>query len=105
VHDDDLPTCGEYLRAYKKHVTKTHSIPVPYFGMEALSHLFARYHRHSKGQLPAILTPYKVASLWRGNSFDNSKLRSLGWKQLVPTAEALERSFMAFRADLQVPAK
>jgi nucleoside-diphosphate-sugar epimerase len=105
VHDDDLLTCSEYLRAYKKHVTKTRSIPVPYFGMQALSHLLAKYHRHSKGQLPAILTPYKVASLWRGNRFDNSKLHSLGWKQLVPTAEALERSFVAFRADLQILAK
>jgi nucleoside-diphosphate-sugar epimerase/peptidoglycan/xylan/chitin deacetylase (PgdA/CDA1 family) len=102
VHDDDLPTCREYLRAYKKHVTKIRSIPVPYFAVKLLSSLIAKYHRNSKGQLPAILTPYKVASLWRGNRFDNSKLRSIGWRQLVPTAEGLQRSFTALRAGLDV---
>ena len=100
VHDDDLPTCREYLRAYKKHVRKIRSVSVPYFGVKLLSSIIAKYHRYSKGQLPAILTPYKVASLWGGNRFDNSKLRSIGWKQLVPTAEGLQRSFTAFKAGL-----
>src|ERR1700675_3132369 len=97
VHDDDLPTCREYLLAYRKHVTKVHSISVPYFGVKLLSSVVAKYNRYSKGQLPAILTPYKVASQWGGNRFDNSKLRSIGWKQLVPTAEGLQRSFASFR--------
>lgn len=101
VHDDDLPTCREYLRAYRKHVTKIRSISVPYFGVKLLSSMVARYSRYSKGQLPAILTPYKAASQWGGNRFDNSKLHSIGWKQLVPTAEALQRSFAAFRTGLE----
>jgi nucleoside-diphosphate-sugar epimerase/peptidoglycan/xylan/chitin deacetylase (PgdA/CDA1 family) len=100
VLDDDLPTCREYLRAYKKHVAKIRSIPVPYFGVKLLSSLIAKYHRYSKGQLPAILTPYKAASLWGGNRFDNSKLRSIGWSQLVPTAAGLQQSFIALRAGL-----
>lgn len=100
VHDSDLPTCREYLRAYKKHVTKIRSIPVPYFAVQFLSSLIAKYHQYSKGQLPAILTPYKAASLWGGNRFDNSKLLSTGWKQLVPTAESLQKCFTAFRTDL-----
>ena len=76
------------------------SISVPYFGVQLLSSMIAKYHRYSKGQLPAILTPYKAASLWGGNRFDNSKLRSIGWKQLVPTAEGLQRTFAAFRTEL-----
>jgi nucleoside-diphosphate-sugar epimerase/peptidoglycan/xylan/chitin deacetylase (PgdA/CDA1 family) len=100
VHDDDLPTCREYLLAYRKHVTKIRSISVPYFGVRLLSSMVAKYNRYSKGQLPAVLTPYKAASQWGGNRFDNSKLRSIGWKQLVPTAEALQRSFAAFRTEL-----
>jgi nucleoside-diphosphate-sugar epimerase/peptidoglycan/xylan/chitin deacetylase (PgdA/CDA1 family) len=102
VHDDDLPTCREYLRAYKKHVTKIRSIPVPYLGVKLLSSLVAKYHRYSKGQLPAILTPYKAASLWGGNRFDNSKLHAIGWRQLVPTAGGMQRSFTALRAGLDV---
>jgi len=100
VHDDDLPTCRQYLRAYRKNVTKIRSISVPYFGVRLLSSIIAKYNCYSKGQLPAILTPYKAASQWGGNRFDNSKLRSIGWKQLVPTAEGLQRSFTAFRAGL-----
>src|SRR6202521_4519778 len=99
-HGDDLPTCREYLRAYRKHVVNIRSISVPYFGVRLLSAMVAKYHRYSKGQLPAILTPYKAASLWGGNRFDNSKLRSIGWRQLVPTAEGLRRSFAAFRTGL-----
>lgn len=97
VHDDNLPTCRQYLRAYQKHVANIRSISVPYFAVKLLSSMVAKYHCYSKGQLPAILTPYKAASLWGGNRFDNSKLRSIGWKQLVPTSEGLQRSFAAFR--------
>ncbi len=97
VLDDDLPTCREYLRAYKKYVTKIRSISVPYFGVRILSYLVAKYHRYSKGQLPPVLSPYKAASLWGGNRFDNSKLRSIGWRPSVPTSEGLRRSFAEFR--------
>lgn len=97
VHDNDLPTCREYLRAYNRHVANIRSISVPYFGVQLLAAVVAKYYRYSKGQLPAILTPYKVASIWGGNRFDNSKLRSIGWRQLVPTAEGLRRSFAEFR--------
>jgi peptidoglycan/xylan/chitin deacetylase (PgdA/CDA1 family)/nucleoside-diphosphate-sugar epimerase len=100
VHDDVLPTCRQYLRAYKKDVAKIRSISVPYFCVQLLSSMVARYNRYSKGQLPAVLTPYKAASQWGGNRFDNSKLRSIGWKQLVPTSDGLQRSFLAFRNGL-----
>jgi len=100
VHDDDLPTCRQYLRAFRKNVRKVRSISIPYFGVQLLSSMVAKYNRYSKGQLPAILTPYKAACQWGGNRFDNSKLRSIGWKQLVPTAEGLRRSFAAFRLEL-----
>jgi len=100
VHDDALPTCRQYLRAYCRNVMKIRSISIPYVGLQLLSSIVAKYNRYSKGQLPAILTPYKAASQWGGNRFDNSKLRFIGWKQLVPTADGLQRSFVAFRAEL-----
>jgi nucleoside-diphosphate-sugar epimerase len=103
VLDDDPPTCREYLGAYRKVVERIRSIPVPYFGLEVLSELLTKYHTYSRGQLPPILTRYKVASLWGGNRFDNSKLHSIGWKQLVPTNEGLRRSFAAFRERLHSP--
>jgi nucleoside-diphosphate-sugar epimerase/peptidoglycan/xylan/chitin deacetylase (PgdA/CDA1 family) len=103
VHDDDLPTCRQYLRGYKRNVRKIRSISFPFIGVKLLSSMIAKYNRYSKGQLPAVLTPYKSASQWGGNRFDNSKLHSIGWKQLVPTSEGLQRSFAAYRNGLDAP--
>jgi nucleoside-diphosphate-sugar epimerase len=93
VNDDDLPTCRDYLREYKKQVTPVRSVPVPYPVLKMLSVGVERYHRWSKGQLPAIFTPYKSATTWGGNQFDNSKIKTVGWKQLVPTEEGMRRTF------------
>jgi len=93
VHDDDLPTCAQYLRAYKKSVKPLRSVWMPYALTNAMSHLVERYHHYSKGQLPAIFTPYKTATSWKGNRFSNTKLKGLGWKQLVPTDEGMRRTF------------
>jgi hypothetical protein len=102
VHDDDLPTSRQYLSSYKKHVKNIRSIPVPYLAVQMFSSLPAKYHHFSNGQLPAVLTPYKVANIWARNRFDNSRLRSIGWKQLVPTSEALRITFSAFRFELDM---
>jgi nucleoside-diphosphate-sugar epimerase len=101
VHDDNLPTCRQYLRAYKKNVAKVKSVSVPYFGLRMISKALAKYNEYSNGQLPAVFTPYKVATEWSGNRFDNSKLHSIGWQQLVTTDEGLRRTFAAFRAELE----
>jgi len=101
VHDDDLPTCRQFLRGYKQNVRSVLSLRVPYFCLRLFSVSFAKYNRRAKGQLPAIFTPYKVATEWAGNRFDNSKLRSIGWRPLVTTAEGLRLSFVAFRFDLE----
>ncbi len=97
VHDDDLPTCKQYLDLYKKNVKKIFSISVPYVALQAISSAVQRYNVFSKGQLPAIFTPYKTATSWKGNRFDNSKLKSLGWKQIVPTRDGLQRTITWLR--------
>jgi len=65
VHDDDLPTASAYLREYKKRVKRIRSVSLPYFVTRMLARSLEAYHRRSQGQLPAILTPYKVASAGR----------------------------------------
>ena len=52
-----------------------------------------RYHRRSQGQLPAIITRYKAAAAWGGNTFSNAKLRALGWRPLVATSDAMPATF------------
>jgi nucleoside-diphosphate-sugar epimerase len=98
VLDDDLVTSAEYLRQYERAVSPVRSLRIPYPAMMALSKGVESYHAYSKGQLPAIFTPYKTATTWKGNRFDNTKVKGLGWKQLVPTKEGMRRTFESLRA-------
>jgi len=78
------------------------TVSVPYWMLLWGSKKVERYSEKSKGQLPAIFTPYKTQTMWGGNRFSNAKLKRLGWTQIVPTQEGLRRSFDAFRSE---PAK
>ncbi len=97
VLDDELITARRFLRLYKKNVGRVRSVYCPYPAIWLLSAAMQWYHGYSHGQLPAVLTPYRTASTWKRTRFDNSKLKSLGWRQLVPTAEALRLTFEALR--------
>ncbi len=98
VVDDDLPTSRAYLRRYRREVTGVRSLRVPYAGMVLLSRVVEWYHRHSRGQLPAVFTRYKTATLWKGTRFDNTKLKCIGWAPRVKTREGLAKSFAYLRA-------
>jgi nucleoside-diphosphate-sugar epimerase len=97
VHDDDLLTASQYLREYKRHVKRIRSIQLPYRMTRMLAWSLEKYHRRSQGQLPAIITQYKAAAAWGGNRFDNSKLHTLGWHQLISTSDAMTKTFEYLR--------
>jgi nucleoside-diphosphate-sugar epimerase len=97
VHDDELLTASAYLRKYKKFVKHISSVRLPYYLTWILAWLLERYHCRSLGQLPPILTRYKVAAQWGGNRFDNEKLHELGWHQRVLTQEGVRRTLESFR--------
>jgi len=101
VVDDDLPTSRAYLKAYRKKVRPIRSISIPYPLTYAISHACAWYSRHSRGQLPAILTPYKSHFQWRGFRFANSRLKTMGWRPRVSTQEGMQRTFESFRGSHQ----
>jgi nucleoside-diphosphate-sugar epimerase len=94
VVDDDVPTAREFLRLYRQRVERIRYVSLPYPMTRALSTLVERYSRQSRGQLPAVLTPYKSACLWGGTLFDNGKLKAIGWKQVIATTEGLEAFFL-----------
>jgi len=98
VVDDAQVTASQWLRLYKKRVRAVRSLRVPYPILVGVSEAVARYHVFSKGQLPAIFTPYKTASTWGGNRFDNRKLTGLGWRPRVSVEDALATTFDAMRA-------
>jgi nucleoside-diphosphate-sugar epimerase len=101
VVDDDLITSREYLKLYQQQVKPMRTVPVPYFLLMWGAGMVDRYNLRSKGQLPAVFTPYKVRGLWGGNRFTNTKLKHLGWTPIINTPEALKRSFAAFKAEPQ----
>src|SRR5262249_49024513 len=63
VVDDDLIACGEYLRRYTQSPRGLRSLPCPFFGAMLFSRAIEKYHQRSRGQLPAVLTPYKAKVL------------------------------------------
>ena len=97
VVDDDLPTCRHYLREYRRNVARLRVLPVPYWAFVFGARFLKRYHRRSKGQLPAVFTPYVVRSMYRPLNYSNAALKAIGWKQGVTTKEALQRTFRYFR--------
>ncbi len=98
VVDDELVTAARWLALYKQRVKAVPSVRVPYPMLVGLSSIVERYHAYSKGQLPAIFTPYKTATTWGGNRFDNGKLAALGWRPRVSAAQGLATTFADLRA-------
>lgn len=97
VVDDDLPTAAQYLRLYRREVS-IRSVRFPFFVTRLASASLERYHVFSRGQLPAVLTPYKSAALWKSFGFDNSKLKSIGWRPIISTDEGLRATFDYLRS-------
>jgi nucleoside-diphosphate-sugar epimerase len=97
VVDDDLPTANEYLRAYRREVRKIPAIRLSFPLAMLLSEVVEKYHRKTHGQIPAALTPYETSAMYKGHRFDNQKIKKLGWKQIVPTEQAMRETFAYLR--------
>jgi len=98
VVDDDLPTAKEYLRGYKKQVKRIPTVKLAYPMAMMLSQMVEKYHRRTHGQIPAVLTPYETSAMCKGHRFDNRNIKKLGWKQIVPTNEAMRETFAYLKA-------
>jgi nucleoside-diphosphate-sugar epimerase len=94
VVDDDLPRSRRFLRMYKKNGKSFRSIYVPYWLFYGLCSLWESYSKWSKGQLPLTFNRRRCSTFWKGNRYSNQKLKNqLGWKPVVPFAEASRRYF------------
>lgn len=93
VVDDELPTCRAYLKRYCREVESMRCIPIPFWAFRLGSKALVWYNKRSKGQLPAVFTPYVVDSMYRPLRYSNAALKAIGWSQRISTANALEQSF------------
>jgi len=100
VVDDDLPTASKYLRDYKRLVKNVRTIHFPFRATMLLSRIVEKCHVTTQGQIPAVLTPYESSAMWRGYRFDNHSIKRLGWKQIIPTDEAMRETFGYLRSGL-----
>ena len=91
--DDELPTGRQVLRAHRRAVGGVRAVWVPRPAIGALSRFSQWYHRASRGQLPAVLTPYKSDAQWKPLRYPNAKAkRWLGWSPAVGLAEGMKRT-------------
>jgi nucleoside-diphosphate-sugar epimerase len=97
VVDDDVPTCREYLQEYRRRVRSVRTLIVPRWALLLGSRVLVWYNRKSKGQLPAVFTPYVVKSMYTPLRYSNAALHRLGWTQAVPTSEGLSNTFQYLR--------
>ncbi len=96
--DDDPPTNRELLKLYRAEVGKLRGPTVPGWAVSPLSWLCEWYHGWSRGQLPAVLTRYKSAAMWKPLRFPNDRAKSrLGWTPEVSFAEGLQRTLAWWR--------
>lgn len=93
VVDDNLLTAREYLQIYKIRVERLHSVRIPYWLLMKISAICEWYFVKSKGQLPELLTKYKTANMWKGNKFNNSKLKKIGWIPTIDTVSGINDYF------------
>jgi nucleoside-diphosphate-sugar epimerase len=100
IVDDDLPTSRRFLRLYKRHVRQFPSWYVPKHASFLLCWLWERYSHWSEGQLAPNFNLSRWHALWKKTAYSNEKLKSrAGWRQKIPTGEALELYFAACRAE------
>jgi len=97
VVDDDLPSSRRFLRLYKKNVERFKSIYVPHILSYAFCYAWERYSVWSIGQLPPVFNRKRWHANWSKTRYSNAKLKGIGWKAKVSTAEGLANYFEACR--------
>lgn len=95
IVDDDLPTCAQFLRQYKKNVRSFFSIRFPYTAFYMLCCFIEKYSKWSKGQFPAVFNRMRCAAHWKKRHYSNQKLKKMvGWKPQITTKQALQSYFI-----------
>lgn len=81
IVDDDLPTGIELINKHRSRVGPLRALPIPLWTLEPLARAYMAYVKYSRGQLPPVLTPYRVSALWNKVRYTNLKARTgLDWK-------------------------
>jgi nucleoside-diphosphate-sugar epimerase len=98
VVDDDLPTGGSFIGAYRKQVGPRRFVRMPYRAFYGFCSLWELYANRSEGQIPPAFNRRKCAAYWKGNRYSNRKLKELlGWTPAISYAEGSRLYFEYLR--------
>jgi nucleoside-diphosphate-sugar epimerase len=80
IVDDELPTGAQLIRERRRRVGPIRTVVLPLWALTRLARVYTAYSKYSKGQLPPILTPYRVNASWNSLGYTNIKAKTrLGW--------------------------
>ncbi len=98
VVDDDLPTVQEFVARYRSDIKRLPTFRIPHSVTLFLARLNEDMNKRWGPHVPQVLTRYRVHNLWGGHQYSNSRLKAVGWRQPMPTSNALNKAFTAWRA-------
>ena len=101
VVDENPPKAAEYVRFYRSLVEKITLVSLSVPSLLLLAQILNRCVVLSKGQIPAVLTPYQIKSTWGGHRFSNERLRAAGWNPRVLASEGILRAFQTSNCPTQ----
>jgi nucleoside-diphosphate-sugar epimerase len=94
VIDDELPTSGDFIAAYRRRVEPLRYVPVPYPLFYILCSVWEQCSRWSSGHLRPTLNRRRCAAYWKGNHYSNRKLKAMtAWRPLVSFVDASPEYF------------
>jgi nucleoside-diphosphate-sugar epimerase len=98
IVDDDLLAARDLVTLYRKMVGCLRVVPIPHWAIRPLSRFCEWYNVRSRGQIPAVLTPYKSVEHWKPLRYDNSRAKTvLGWQPRVSFVEGVQQTLAWLR--------
>jgi nucleoside-diphosphate-sugar epimerase len=98
--DEELMKAGTFLKQYRRVRRGLLVVPIPHWAIGWLSRLNVWYNKRSRGQLPAVLTPYKSNAMWKRLKYSTRKPQSvLGWSPRRSTQAGIHEILAQMKAE------
>ncbi|HVN95531.1 MAG TPA: NAD-dependent epimerase/dehydratase family protein [Syntrophorhabdaceae bacterium] len=99
IVDDDLPTQGQFVRLYRRHLGSFPTrIWVPYGMFRLMALIYEYVSRKTKGNLPPLISRYRADNLWKSLKYTNRNAKEkLHWAPQKATGEGLVEMFESVR--------
>jgi nucleoside-diphosphate-sugar epimerase len=98
IVDDDLPTGIQLVNKHRRALGSLPTVAIPLWALGPLARGYTAYTRYSRGQLPPILTPHRVAAMWNAVRYTNVKAKTkLDWSCRTTLEQGMDAAFQALK--------